>query len=35
MNVISNSATVDEIKKVLETQPDRPKFVRIFVAGYG
>lgn len=35
MNVITTSSTIDEIKKVLEAQPDMAKYVRIFVAGYG
>lgn len=35
MKIQTNSSTIDEIKKILEAQADRPKYVRVFVAGYG
>lgn len=35
MNINTNQETIDEIKKVIEAQADRPANVRIFVAGYG
>ena len=35
MRIETNQATIDEIKKVLEAQSDRPANVRVFVAGYG
>lgn len=35
MKIQTNSSTLDEIKKIIETQTDRPKYVRVFVAGYG
>jgi hypothetical protein len=35
MKIQTNSSTIDEIKKIMDTQAERPKFVRVFVAGYG
>ena len=35
MKINTNQETIDEIKKVMETQSDRPASVRIFVAGHG
>lgn len=35
MNIQINQETIDEIKKVMDTQGDRPANVRIFVAGHG
>lgn len=35
MQVITDSHTTDEIKKILSGQPDRPKYIRIFISGYG
>ncbi len=35
MKVQINPETIDEIKKILEAQADRPASVRIFVAGHG
>jgi Fe-S cluster assembly iron-binding protein IscA len=35
MKVEINQETIDEIKKIIDTQSDRPANVRIFVAGVG
>ena len=35
MQVQINQETIDEIKKIVEAQSDRPSNVRIFVAGHG
>lgn len=35
MKIITNPETIAEISKVVNIQTDKPKYVRIFVAGYG
>jgi hypothetical protein len=35
MKIQTNQETIDEIKKVLDSQEGTPSNVRIFVAGYG
>lgn len=35
VQIITDSHTTDEIKKILSGQPDRPKYIRIFISGYG
>lgn len=35
MKIITNPETVAEILKVVSAQSAKPKYVRIFVAGYG
>lgn len=35
MKIITNPETIAEISKVVNVQTDKPKYVRIFVAGYG
>jgi hypothetical protein len=35
MKIQTTVSTVDEIKKIMDAQADRPKYVRVFVAGYG
>lgn len=35
MQVITDQHTTEEIKSVLSGQTGRPKYVRIFISGYG
>jgi len=35
MNIVTTQDTVNEIKKIVESQPEQPGNVRIFLAGMG
>lgn len=35
MQIQTNSETIQAFKRILETKPDRPQSIRIFIAGMG
>jgi len=35
MKIITNEDTINEIKKIINAQPDQPSNIRIHVAGMG